>query len=87
MNKRDKASNKSIYLQPNTISKKTLIWLQSMERPLDLFSSNLESAPLTGISINFFCPGSESRTYPLRKFNDKEAQGDNHWIRGRTRKS
>ena len=54
------------------------------DRALEKPSDNLDPASSTGTSINFFCPGSGGRTYPHRKFDDKETQGSKRDQRART---
>ena len=44
------------------------------DRPLDIPADNSDPASSTGTSI-IFLPGSGDRTYPHRKFDDKETQG------------
>ena len=46
------------------------------DRPLEIPPDNLDPAPSTGTSGKYFCPGSGGRTYPHRKFDDKETQGN-----------
>ena len=55
------------------------------DRPLEIPPDNLDPAPSTGTSINIFFPGSGGRTYPHRKFDDKETQGSERNERTGTR--
>ena len=45
------------------------------DRPLDIPKDNSDPTTSTGTSINIFVRGVGGRTYPHRKFDDKEAQG------------
>ena len=55
-------------------TKNPLFGWTASDRPLEIPPDNLEPASSTGTSINIFCPGSGGRTYPHRKFDDKETQ-------------
>ena len=45
------------------------------DRPLDIPKDNSDPHYIDGDVDKYFCPGSGGRTYPHRKFDDKEAQG------------
>ena len=45
------------------------------DRPLDIPKDNSDPDYIDGDVDKYFCPGSGGRTYPHRKFDDKEAQG------------